>query len=259
MTPRRPASLERALLVCAAAAFALAACAAPTRAQDAARQKTDEAASRAFDAAVELHGRRTPASLKEASAKYEEAIRLWRESKEVLKEARATNNLADVYYSQGDHAKALATFERALALFEKQHVPDHVEVAKTLNNIANVYHAMGQPERAEPFQGRSVETFVKALDYNRRALAILEKELGPEHELVASILADIASVYASQKKFADAEPYFLKAVGIAEKSREEQGQMLLRSVLEGYARMLRDAGRDAEAAKTEARLKALGR
>jgi hypothetical protein len=74
---------------------------------------------------------------------------------------------------------------------------------------------------------------------------------------VASVLTDIGSVYSSQQKFSEAERHFLKAIGIVEKSREEQAQMFLRNALAAYARMLRQAKRDADAQKIEARLKGL--
>ena len=280
----QPALLKKALLVFAAFAAA-AACArasdaqAPSpqpRAQDASWRKADEAAARAFDEAVGLHGGRSPQSLARAAAKYEEAIRLWREAGDGLKEARAANNLADVHYRLGDHAKALALFERVLALFEKNHGPDHVEVAKTLNNIANLYHSTGEHAKAEPFQDRSVEVFVRALgpdDPNaaesllrlayqysahgrhakatplfRRALAIDERSYGAESEEAAETLTALAKNHLDAGEFDR----------VAEKSGGEQSVVFLRHALAGYARMLLGAGRGADALKVEARLKALG-
>ena len=156
------------------------------------REGDGEAAGRAFDEAVRLHGEGSPKALERAAEKYEEAIRLWRAAGDGLKEARATNNLAAVHQARGGHAKALALFERALALFEKSHGPDHVEVAKTLNNIANLYHSTGEHEKAEPYQDRSADVFVRAL--------------GPDDPNAAESLRRLAEQYAAAGKSAKAVP-----------------------------------------------------
>jgi tetratricopeptide (TPR) repeat protein len=56
--------------------------------------------------------------------------------------------------------------------------------AATLSNIANHYQEQGKYDEAEPFY--------------RRALAIREKELGPDHPDIASSLNNLTLVYCSQ-------------------------------------------------------------
>lgn len=90
--------------------------------------------------------------------------------------------------------------ERVLALFEKNHGPDHVEVAKTLNNIANLYAAMGEHEKAEPYQDRSVDTFVKAL--------------GPDDPNGAESLRRLAQQYSRAGKYAKAAALFRRALAL---------------------------------------------
>ncbi len=55
-------------------------------------------------------------------------------------------------------------------------------MATSLNNLAALYHAQGT--EAEPLY--------------KRALAILEKALGPGHPLVATSLNNLAELYKAQ-------------------------------------------------------------
>jgi hypothetical protein len=45
------------------------------------------------------------------------------------------NNLATLYYEQGQYAQAEPLHRRALAIREKALGPDHPDVATTLNNL----------------------------------------------------------------------------------------------------------------------------
>ena len=48
------------------------------------------------------------------------------------------NNLAALYYAQGDYAQAEPLFKRALAIRERALGPDHPDVATSLNNLNNL-------------------------------------------------------------------------------------------------------------------------
>ena len=53
---------------------------------------------------------------------------------------------------------------------------------------------------------------------HKRALAIREKALGPEHPDVAVSLNNLAVVYRAQAKYAEAEPLHKRALAIREKA-----------------------------------------
>src|SRR2546427_469478 len=55
----------------------------------------------------------------------------------------ALNNLAMLYHSMGDYAKAEQLYLRALKIEEKALGPDHPDRATTLNNLAALYYSMG--------------------------------------------------------------------------------------------------------------------
>jgi tetratricopeptide (TPR) repeat protein len=70
--------------------------------------------------------------------------------------ASSLNNLAGLYYFQGQYAKAEPLYERALAIRKKNLGAEHPDVATSLNNMAELYRAQGQNTKAEPpFQHRN--------------------------------------------------------------------------------------------------------
>ena len=78
-------------------------------------------------------------------------------------------------------------------------------VALALNNLAVLYLA----------QGRYAEA-AEAL--HKRALAIREKALGPDHADVALSLNNLAALYVAQGRYAEAEPLYKRSLAIQEKA-----------------------------------------
>ncbi len=72
-----------------------------------------------------------------------------------------------------------------------------------LNNLALMYRKSGRQAAAEP--------------YYLHALELYEKQLGPEHPDVASVLNNLAVFYTSEKRLAEAEKTHLRALAIREK------------------------------------------
>ncbi|MFB3127290.1 MAG: tetratricopeptide repeat protein, partial [Candidatus Acidiferrales bacterium] len=91
---------------------------------------------------------------------------------------------------------------------------------------------------------------------NRRALAIVEKALGPEHPNVSTGLNNLAELYRAQGKYVQAEPLYQRALAIAEKALGPEHPQVA-TVLENYAALLHKLNRDAEAEKMEARAQAI--
>ena len=73
----------------------------------------------------------------------------------------------------------------------------------SLNNLAVLYQGQGRYAEAEPLY--------------KRALAIREKALGPDHPDVAASLNNLAVLYAAQGRYADAEPLYKRSLAIREK------------------------------------------
>ena len=67
--------------------------------------------------------------------------------------ATSLNNLAGLYYNQGQYAKAEPLYQRALAIREKALGPEHPDVAQSLNNLAVLYEPKANTGRPSPFSG----------------------------------------------------------------------------------------------------------
>jgi tetratricopeptide (TPR) repeat protein len=119
--------------------------------------------------------------------------------------ASTLNNLAMLYLSMDDYAKAEPLFQRALKINEKVLGPDHPRTAWGLNNLGRIHLSIGDYAKAEPlFQ---------------RALKINEKALGPDHPDTATSLNNLGELYYSMGDYAKAEPLFQRALKISEKAR----------------------------------------
>jgi tetratricopeptide (TPR) repeat protein len=110
--------------------------------------------------------------------------------------AETYNNIAGVYYSQGDYAKALEWYEKALLIKEKALGNEHPDTAGTYNNIALVYNSQGD--------------YANALEWHGKALLIKEKVLGKEHPSTAGTYNNIALVYKSQGDYDTALKWHVK-------------------------------------------------
>ncbi|MBK7928986.1 MAG: tetratricopeptide repeat protein [Bryobacterales bacterium] len=118
--------------------------------------------------------------------------------------AASLHNLADLYQSQAQFAKAEPLYLRALAIGSKSLGPDHPSTATSLNNLAELYRTQGW--------------YAKAESPHVRALAIREKACGPDHPETATSLNNLALLYQSQGQYARSEPLFLRALAINEKA-----------------------------------------
>lgn len=70
--------------------------------------------------------------------------------------ATSLNNLALLYKTQGQYAKAEPLYKRSLAIREKALGPDHPDVAASLWNMAILYRETGREKAAKDFEKRAV-------------------------------------------------------------------------------------------------------
>ncbi len=69
--------------------------------------------------------------------------------------ATSLNNLALLYYTQGQYAQAEPIFKRSLAIWEKALGLDHSNVAMSLENLAALYRKTDREKVAEALEKRA--------------------------------------------------------------------------------------------------------
>ena len=173
-----------------------------------------------------------------------------------LEEAERTEGdpltLADSLYrlailrrQQGESAEAEQLYRRALEIRERQQGPDHPDVAIVLNNLGVLQATEGDSDAAQALL--------------ERALSIRVAALGEDNVSTAQSLSNLALLHAARGDATAAEPLYRRSLAVLEKAEAEGDSHPadLGRVLENYAALLHETGREAEAAELEARARAL--
>lgn len=113
--------------------------------------------------AEQLREQKTPQSLDQAIAKYEEVLQVSRDVNDAQWEAETLNVLGLIYHVlKRDSQNARQRFEKALQI--RQSSGDRRGVADTLTNIARTYEAAGQNQSALDYYTRSLQPWQDAGD-----------------------------------------------------------------------------------------------
>lgn len=181
--------------------------------------------------------------LEESEESYNRAIGLLEpDSKAVPLLTQALDELGEVYRSEHRDSEAENLFLRAVTLWEQSAVslqPDEVRWLGFPFGLQNFYRDQGRISEMEPiFQ---------------RALATLERVLGPEDDGVVPGLMQLVYLYQEQGKKAQAVPLYRRAIEISEKNMTADDPKLI-YFLTNYAILLDEVGQKAEAAHVRARL-----
>ncbi len=119
----------------------------------------------------------------------------------IFRLARRLAYLCDV---GGREEEAIKHYERAIQAGSGLGSVPHSDLGTMLNNVALIYRRSGQAKAAEP--------------YYLQALALYEKELGPEHADVAAVLNNLGVFYTSEKRLEEAEQMHQRALAIRRKA-----------------------------------------
>lgn len=114
--------------------------------------------------------------------------------------ANLLNNLAMLYFKQGNYEKAEPLYLKTLDIKKKKLGEKNTEFANTMNNLAFLYLYQNKYQKAEPL-------FLKALAINKEVL-------GEKNSIYANSLNSLALFYANQDMYAKAEPLYLKSLEI---------------------------------------------
>ncbi|MCU0545652.1 MAG: CHAT domain-containing protein [Oscillatoriaceae cyanobacterium Prado104] len=162
-----------------------------------AQTNNTDAAKRAFEDAVKLYQQGTVEAKKSAIAKYEEALKLYREAGDRQQEAVVLYNIGNVYSELGEKQKALDYYSQSLPI--SRAVGNRLLEASTLNNIGNVYSDWGEKQ--------------KALDYYSQSLTLIRAVGNRSFE--ARTLNNIGNVYSNLGEQQKALDYYSQSLPIS--------------------------------------------
>ncbi len=136
--------------------------------------------------------------------------------------ATSLSNLGNVLYLQGKFKEAEAVHRRALAIREKVLGMDHPDTATSMNNLANVLQEQGKDELLAPSEARAqaqfnLQAYTETESLFRKALAIQERTLGPDHPSTANTLNNLSTYLDRRGRTEEAEPLQRRALEILEK------------------------------------------
>ncbi len=136
--------------------------------------------------------------------------------------ATSLSNLGNVLYLQGKFKEAEAVHRRALAIREKVLGAQHPDTATSMNNLANVLQEQGRDELLPPSESRAqarfnLQAYTETESLFRKALAIQERTLGPEHPATANTLNNLSTYLDRRGRTEEAEPLQRRALAILEK------------------------------------------
>jgi Tfp pilus assembly protein PilF len=127
------------------------------------------------------------------------------------------SNLALMYLTKGDIAKAEPLYLRALESRERTLGKEHPDTLISVNSLATLYDTKGDIAKAEPLY--------------LRALEARERTLGKEHPKTLISLNNLALLYANKGDTAKAEPLYLQAIAASERTPGKEHPNTLVSVV----------------------------
>jgi len=195
--------------------------------------------------------------------------------------AKSLNALGAVHVAGGELGESEQLLRRALSIREQLLGPDDPIVAQTLAQLSKIYRERSHFAKAEEVLGRSMKIGQKHLPPNHPQLAVLFNDMGElyrvqrefkgaeryfqratviwdsgdsrDHPDKATTLYNLGLLYRKHGQARKAGPLFEQSIDIFEKTLGPLHPKSTAAVAV-YAEWLRDAGRDAEADKMQARL-----
>jgi tetratricopeptide (TPR) repeat protein/transcriptional regulator with XRE-family HTH domain len=163
--------------------------------------------------------------------------------------ALVLNALGEVYLAQEKFLEARSLIKQSLEIRERTLGQEHPYIAYNLMNMAETFRLEGSFAKTESLRKQAL---AEAIRFYRKALAIREKGLNPEHPNIATTLHKLAVLYYVQGHYDLAEPLFSTALAIREKALA-QDHPDLQDTLEYLSGVLSNTNRETLAAEFERR------
>jgi len=166
------------------------------------QQTAKELAEKAFAEALQLQNQETVESLKQAIAKYQEALQLFRAAADQHGEAKTLGSMGIAYSQLGEQQQAINYLNQSLKLSEaEKNIPNQIT---SLVRIGLAYQKLNQLQQS--------------ISYYEQALTLLRTT--GEKTKEANILAEIALAYQSLSNFEQAIAYFNQAITLYEAEKD---------------------------------------
>ncbi|HEY5950176.1 MAG TPA: tetratricopeptide repeat protein, partial [Kofleriaceae bacterium] len=123
--------------------------------------------------------------------------------------------LASVYWQTNQQPKAIALYDRAMAIAAAQTVNGPMMQISTMWSVAAMYYYGGRKDLAQPLMK-------KAIDAAEKQIAQLEKDKPDDYQLPA-LLGQVGYMYRQNGDLANAEKAFKKTIAIAEQKKQYSG------------------------------------
>ena len=162
-------------------------------------------AQKLFDEGRQLYRQGTAESLQQAIRKLEEALPLWREVGDKLKEVKILGWIGFVYSQLAFKQKALEYYNQSLLICKKENCGSERTIA---NNIGRIYSDLGEKQ--------------KALDYFQQALTLSKTSRDRAKE--AATLNNIGAVYSDLGEKQKALDYYQQALPLFEALEDRVGE-----------------------------------
>lgn len=201
-----------------------------------------------FREAERLNLEGSPASVRNAARKYEEALLAFRALRNRGREAATLNNLGLTYSALGDRQRALELCLQALPL--RRAVADRQGEATTLSNIGLMYQRLGQTPKSPRYLTKALSLFrsvgdrsgmgtalnnlglvytslgqtQRAVNYFRQALPHFES--ARDQHSVATTYANLGNVYNSTGQKPQALDSYTRAQALFKAERDPRGEAL---------------------------------
>lgn len=135
---------------------------------------------------------------------FQAAIPLYERQNKLGYLGRALDDLAEIYMTAGQYAKAKPLYQKALAIREVKPGPQDPLTLRSLIHLAAVSEALGEYRKAE--------------EYHQRVVSLNRKLSGPESDGTGASLNNLAWVYYKEGEYAKAGPLYRRALAIREKN-----------------------------------------
>lgn len=203
-------------------------------------------------------------------------------------------NRAEALSKKGQHGEALLVAQKALQLAEDTLEPDHPDLAVLCHCLGVEHYALGQFDLAEPLYARALEIAERSFEENEPFIGICLNNLAEANDAQgkseqteamylraldicgrpydphrypdlwrdrATIMTNLASTYARQGAYSEAEEFYGKALAIWKDNSGILVKMDPNAVatVEGLADVYRKTGREADAKSLDTKAAAIKR